>query len=67
MLTGLLRKKAENIFELITQEGKSIDIRANEIEESNPSKTSLMPEGLEKSMTLEEFADIISYLESLKD
>jgi len=36
-------------------------------ESSEPKKFSLMPEGLNTGLSLQDFADIVAYLESLKE
>ncbi len=43
-----------------------IRIKLNEIELKETSKLSPMPKGLENGMTLQNFADLIAYLENLK-
>jgi putative heme-binding domain-containing protein len=63
---GWLRSQTPEQIELVTPEGKIIPIRADEIEVKKTSNVSPMPNGLASGMTLENFADIIAYLESLK-
>jgi hypothetical protein len=41
-------------------------IAASDIDEKSRSPVSLMPDGLKDGLTLEDFADIVAYLESLK-
>ena len=49
-----------------TTELAEVRIGRPEIEEMEPSTTSLMPEGLEKSMTRQELCDLIQFLTDLR-
>ncbi len=63
---GTIKSQTPEIIELVTLEGKVIRIKLNEIELKETSKLSPMPKGLENGMTLQNFADLIAYLENLK-
>jgi putative heme-binding domain-containing protein len=63
---GMVRSQTPERIELVTPEGEVIPIRANEIELKETSSLSPMPDGLVRGVTLQDFADIIAYLESLK-
>ncbi len=63
---GMIRNQTPERIELVTPEGKVVPIDANEIELKKTSNLSPMPNGLANGMTLQNFADIIAYLESLK-
>lgn len=63
---GMIRSQTSERIELVTPEGKVIPIRSDEIELKKKSNLSPMPNGLASGMTLQNFADIIAYLESLK-
>jgi len=52
---------------LMDAEGKRHAMRKPEIEQRKESELSLMPEGLNTGLSLQDFADIVSYLESLKE
>ena len=47
-------------------DGKLVRIRTQDIDRQQTTDVSLMPEGLEASLSFEEFADLIAYLASLK-
>jgi putative heme-binding domain-containing protein len=65
-LTGLVvRETAESIF-LRTNDQREIRLRRSEIEAQKPSELSIMPAGLENTMTRQELADLVAYLRSLK-
>jgi len=46
--------------------GRNQTIRKADLRERTNSALSLMPEGLEVGMSLEDFADLVAYLASLK-
>jgi putative membrane-bound dehydrogenase-like protein len=63
---GMIRNQTPTGIELVTPEGKIVSVSAAEIEVQETSNLSPMPNGLADGMTLQNFADIIAYLESLK-
>jgi putative membrane-bound dehydrogenase-like protein len=65
--SGVVRSENEAELELVDANGKATVIALNEIEERVRSTVSLMPNGLKDGMTLTDFADIVAYLESLKE
>jgi len=56
--------KEETVLKLAT--GQSITLHASDVKSLKPLPTSLMPEGLLQSMTAQESADLLAYLQSLK-
>jgi hypothetical protein len=62
----MIRNQTSTGIELVTPEGKVVSVSAAEIEVQETSNLSPMPNGLADGMTLQNFADIIAYLESLK-
>jgi putative heme-binding domain-containing protein len=64
--TGVLRKRTHEELQLLDAEGKLLRIPLTEIGEEKRTGTSLMPAGQYKALTTEQFADLIAYLESLK-
>ena len=63
---GMIRNQTPSGIELVTLEGKVVSVAADEIEVQKTSNLSPMPNGLADGMTLQDFADIIAYMESLK-
>ena len=57
-----LDHKAGGAIELITETGTKRRFTADEIETYEASTTSLMPDGLEQTLTNNEFRDLIAYL-----
>ena len=64
--TGVLYKRSEKVLELLDAKGKLLRIPATEIDEEKRSATSLMPADIFKTVKTEQFADMISYLATLK-
>lgn len=65
-LTGVLRKRTEADLQMFDAEGTLVRVPLDAIEEEHRSPTSLMPAGLQKNLTTGQFADLIAYLESLR-
>ena len=63
---GIIKTDNDQVLELIDVEGKTISIPKADIDEHKTSNLSLMPNGLKDGLTVQDFADVIGYLESLK-
>ena len=59
LLSGL---GADGSVTLTTAEGNAVLIPGGQIVSDQPSPVSLMPEGLDKAMTVAEFRDLLAYL-----
>ncbi len=66
VLTGRQLDQAVRDIQLIMLDGKEHDIPRDEIALWGAMDTSLMPVGLPAGMAIEEFRDLVAYLESLK-
>lgn len=64
--SGILKTNAQDVVEVLDTEGRVTRIPTDEIEARRTSYVSLMPNGLKDGLTLDDFADVIAYLESLK-
>jgi putative heme-binding domain-containing protein len=65
-LTGLLvRETPESLF-LRTNDQREIRLKRADVEAMKPSTISIMPAGLENTMSRQELADLLAYLQSLK-
>lgn len=62
VLTGLVASETPTSITLRQPLGKEDTILRGEIEELAASKQSLMPQGLEKNISRQEFADLLGYL-----
>ena len=51
---------------VILADARRVEIDTNDIESDRTSDVSLMPAGLEAGLTVREFADLISFLQSLR-
>jgi putative heme-binding domain-containing protein len=65
-VTGLFKGEAAEELNLLDTEGQVHRVRKTDIVHRRFSDLSLMPEGLQTSLTLPEFAGLISFLESLR-
>ncbi len=64
-LTGFVTNEAADAITIRDNEGKEFTLPVQEIEERAKSSVSVMPEGLVKDLTVDEFASLVAYLESL--
>jgi putative membrane-bound dehydrogenase-like protein len=62
--SGLLASETGNSVTLVSQDGKRQTILRTELEELSSTDKSLMPEGLEKELKLQDVADVIAHLRS---
>jgi putative heme-binding domain-containing protein len=67
VLTGIVRAEADGAVTLIDAEGKKHTVKTADVESRAKSAKSIMPDGLQNGLTIAEFADIISFLETLKE
>ncbi len=63
---GLLSRETAAAIYLRTVDRTEIRIARGEIDELVPSRTSIMPQGLDQILSPHELADVIAFLESLK-
>ncbi len=63
---GLLAAESGESITLIQNDGKSITLLRNDLEDLLSTGKSLMPEGLEKDMPLQDMSDVIAYLNATK-
>jgi putative heme-binding domain-containing protein len=60
--TGLLAADGDSSIMLKAEQGKSVDILKSNIDEISNTGKSLMPEGLEKDVDVQQMADLLAYL-----
>ncbi|MBC7855509.1 MAG: c-type cytochrome, partial [Pirellulaceae bacterium] len=65
-VTGLVTRRTADALFLRTPEQKDIRLATADIEQMKPSPVSIMPGGLENTMTNDQLRDLIAYLRSLK-
>ena len=66
VVVGLKMSEDKQSITLRVVGGKNVRIGKNEIEATKISKASIMPEGLQESMTSQELADLLAFLSALK-
>jgi putative heme-binding domain-containing protein len=64
--TGILQQLNDAGADLIGADGKTVHIARSDLKEQRSSSVSLMPEGLQTGLTLQEFNDLIDYLINLR-
>lgn len=62
VLTGMLAAESKTAIELFDTEGKRQVILREDIEQLTASVQSIMPEGFEKTLTADNFTDLLEYL-----
>ena len=63
VLTGvLLEQSPEGALVFADSQGRRITVKADEIAERKPQTTSIMPDDLVKTMTVQEFRDLVAFL-----
>ncbi|MDB6041378.1 MAG: hypothetical protein JWM99_5219 [Verrucomicrobiales bacterium] len=65
--SGIIRGETPTEITLVDTEGKKNVIAKNHVQSRKTSDISLMPEGLHAGLSLQEFTDLIAYLNSLRD
>jgi putative heme-binding domain-containing protein len=66
MHQGVLKQSSDAGVQLMGIDGKLVTIAAADIAAKTGNAVSLMPEGLQANLSLQEFADLIEYLTSLR-
>ncbi len=64
VLSGVIRSETAETLTLIGSDGRPLDVPKRSIANRAASKLSLMPEGLQSGLTLDQFTDLIAFLES---
>lgn len=67
VITGIIKGETADAVELDDAEGKRLRIAKADIEERKRADVSLMPNGLAEGLSTQDFADLIAYLETLKE
>jgi putative heme-binding domain-containing protein len=62
VLTGLRLAETATTLTIADQQGKKHDIPLTAIEARRPHPQSVMPDGLERTLTADEFADLVAFL-----
>ncbi|WP_165073448.1 PVC-type heme-binding CxxCH protein [Paludisphaera rhizosphaerae] len=67
VVTGVLKSETPEALEIQDADAKTIRIPADKIEDRKRGDVSIMPPGLVEGISPGDFADLIAYLESLKE
>ena len=63
---GILKRSTDTEIQLMGADGKLVTVAKNDIKQQGGTTTSLMPEGLQVGLSLQDFTDLMDYLVSLK-
>ena len=66
VFTGMILSETTDTIQLRTTEQREVTLRRDQIEELHPSTTSIMPAGLDRTMSVEDLKDLVAYLRSLQ-
>ncbi|AGA25493.1 PVC-type heme-binding CxxCH protein [Singulisphaera acidiphila] len=67
VLTGIIKSDTPEALEIEDADAKRIRIPRDQIDDRKRSEVSLMPTGLAEGLSKQDFADLIAYLETLKE
>lgn len=67
VVAGVIKSESEQEITLYDSAAQKIVLKKSDVKSRKISEISAMPEGLEQAMSKEEFADLVSYLQSLKE
>jgi putative heme-binding domain-containing protein len=67
VLTGVFKGETADAINLTDSEGKRHSVAKKEIEDRSFSPVSTMPNGLSDGMTLQDFADLVAFLEARRE
>ena len=67
VVTGIVRNETDAAVEIQDSDAKLVRLAKDQIDERKRSDVSLMPTGLAKGLSPQDFADLIAYLETLKN
>ncbi|MGV3754912.1 MAG: PVC-type heme-binding CxxCH protein [Verrucomicrobiota bacterium] len=65
-VSGVIQKETPDAIQLAGPTGQPTMIPRNTVASVTPSALSIMPQGLEQALTLQELKDLVAYLRSLK-
>jgi putative membrane-bound dehydrogenase-like protein len=65
-MSGIVRRDTADEVYLLTADRSETAIRRDEIEQIEPGRVSIMPQGLDRTVTPEELRDVLAFLASLK-
>ncbi len=65
-LTGIIKREDASTIEIVDNQGQVQKVSKDRIQQRAPQKTSLMPENFREILTVEEFHDVLAFLQTLK-
>lgn len=65
VIHGRINRANKTMYRVLDGEGKTIDVQRDEVEQIEASQQSMMPDNVASTLSRDEFADLIAYLETL--
>jgi putative heme-binding domain-containing protein len=66
VIDGVIKEATDDHVSLAGSDGRVVRVEAADVVERRPSTVSMMPDGLHAGLTVQEFADLIDYLATLR-
>jgi putative membrane-bound dehydrogenase-like protein len=66
VIAGMIQTETANSLTIRRVDGTTVVLQRSEVEDLQSTGLSFMPEGLEKQITLQQMADLLSYLDSIR-
>ena len=67
VLTGIVKNETPEVLEIEDADARRIKIAKDQVDERKQSDVSIMPSGLAEGLSRQDFADLVAYLETLKE
>ena len=64
---GVIKASNDQVVEIMGADGRLVSVARAEVKSTKPAGRSLMPDGLHASLSVQEFADLIEFMVSLKE
>ena len=64
--SGIVARQSADAVYLVNADRREVTIRRTDIESIEPASVSIMPDGIEKLLTVADIADLVAFLSSLK-
>ncbi len=66
VMAGIVVSETNDVVVIQQSSGEKVELRQSDIEELSPNTVSIMPAGLEQSLSEQELLDVVSYLQGLR-
>jgi putative membrane-bound dehydrogenase-like protein len=67
VLTGIVKNETPDVLEIEDADARRIKIAKDQVDDRKQSDVSIMPSGLAEGLSRQDFADLVAFLETLKE